>query len=174
MSHRRAALHAQFCISTLTCQNWNRQLTAYLANPPPSWLRCVSRTRSARVPWRRFLSCEGFGSPCGCLRALCGRLLGCPAVIWTADRVAEWGVMAGGGIIVAQRQRANQYTGKFTFFTLIAVLAAATTGLVESHDPTCQHTGPVKQTLLSKPSRRVMRTPLTRGVPFAASGLRQW
>ncbi len=51
--------------------------------------------------------------------------------------------MAGGGIIVAQRQRANQYTGRFTFFTFVAVLAAATTGLVESHDPTCQHTGPV-------------------------------
>lgn len=47
--------------------------------------------------------------------------------------------MAGGGIIVAQRQRANQYTGHFTRFTAVAILAAATTGLVESQHPICQH-----------------------------------
>ena len=85
------------------------------------------------MPWRRLISCEGFGTPCGCLRALCNRLIGCPTVIWSADRVVERGVMAGGGIIVAQRQRANQYTGRFTIYTFFAVAAAATTGLVESH-----------------------------------------
>ncbi|CAL5228352.1 g11467 [Coccomyxa viridis] len=42
--------------------------------------------------------------------------------------------MAGGGIIVAQRQRANQYTGHFTRFTAVAILAAATTGLLLGYD----------------------------------------
>ena len=64
-------------------------------------------------------------------------------MIWSADCVADWGVMAGGAIIVAQRQRASQYTGRFTFFTFVAIMAGATTGLVESQDTTCQHALPV-------------------------------
>ena len=58
-----------------------------------------------------------------------------PPVIWSADRVAEWGVMAGGAIIVTQRERASQYNGRFTFFTFVAIMAGATTGLVESQGP---------------------------------------
>ena len=98
----------------------------------PKHLRCVSRTRSAREPWRHCSSCKGFAAPCGCLRVLCGGLTVCPPVIWSAEPVAEWGVMAGGAIIVTQRERANQYNGRFTFFTFVAIMAGATTGLVES------------------------------------------
>jgi hypothetical protein len=38
--------------------------------------------------------------------------------------------MPGGAIIVTQRERANQYTGHFTFFTFVAIITGATTGLV--------------------------------------------
>ncbi len=38
--------------------------------------------------------------------------------------------MSGGAIIVTQRERANQYTGHFTFFTFVAIITGATTGLV--------------------------------------------
>lgn len=38
--------------------------------------------------------------------------------------------MAGGAIISPQRERAHQYTGRFTFFTFITIICGATTGLV--------------------------------------------
>lgn len=88
---------------------------------------------------------RGFGTPRGCLTTLSSRLTVCPLVIWSADCVADRGVMAGGAIIVAQRQRASQYAGRFTFFTFVAIMAGATTGLVESHDPIWQHPGPVAE-----------------------------
>ena len=38
--------------------------------------------------------------------------------------------MAGGAIIVTQRERADKYNGRFTVFTFVAIICGATTGLV--------------------------------------------
>ena len=38
--------------------------------------------------------------------------------------------MAGGAIIVTQRERADKYNGRFTIFTFVAIICGATTGLV--------------------------------------------
>ncbi|CAK0785840.1 hypothetical protein CVIRNUC_009052 [Coccomyxa viridis] len=42
--------------------------------------------------------------------------------------------MAGGAIVSPQRARANQYTGRFTFFTFITIICGATTGLLLGYD----------------------------------------
>ena len=41
--------------------------------------------------------------------------------------------MAGGAILSPQLKRANQYTGRFTFFSFITIICGATTGLVRDN-----------------------------------------
>lgn len=82
--------------------------------------------------------------------------------------------MAGGAIIVAQRARANQYTGRFTVFTFIAIITGATTGLVTLSAPHLPRRTPFfASTLILAPKKR-SRILLIPDVLCAAFGLRQW
>lgn len=85
--------------------------------------------------------------------------------------------MAGGAIIVTQRERANQYTGHFTFFTFVAIITGATTGLVRlSRGPPTVSTHASYATCYMQKSLKgmMMDNCLTACVLDAALGLRQW
>ena len=82
--------------------------------------------------------------------------------------------MAGGAIIVAQRARANQYTGRFTVFTFIAIITGATTGLVTLSAPHLPRRTPFSASILIFALQEVIEDVIDSDVLCAAFGLRQW